>query len=208
MPVIVLIGNKGGAGKTTLCVNLAAALASQHSTMILDADPQQSSSQWRAIAEDSVVDVLEAQHNLPNLANTHANQVDYCLIDCPPSVHSLQMQQALQIADLAIIPVQPSPLDIWATIHVEKEIESAREQNKNLKALLMINQFEARTQLSNMTRQALAELSIPVAETQVKRRAVYRPSFREGRTVHDVGRKGAEASHEIHQIIEEMEKLL
>lgn len=208
MPVIVLIGNKGGAGKTTLCVNLAAALASQHSTMILDADPQQSSSQWRTIAENSIVDVIEAQDNLPNLANTHANQVDYCLIDCPPSVHSLQMQQALKIADLAIIPVQPSPLDIWATIHVEKEIESAREQNKNLKAMLMINQFEARTQLSNITRQALAELSIPVAETQVKRRAVYRNSFLEGRTVHDVGRKGAEASYEIHQIIKEMEKLL
>lgn len=209
MPVIALVGNKGGAGKTTLCVNLATAFASKSPTVILDADPQQSSIQWRGIADENAsIDVYEASHDVNQAYHNIGNQYSYCLIDCPPSVHSEQMQQALRIADLAIIPVQPSPLDIWATVHVENEVEAARRDNPDLDALLLINQFETRTQLSKIMRRALAELSLPAAETQVKRRAVYRNSFLEGRTVHDFGKRGADASAEIHQLIEEMEKHL
>ena len=209
MPVIALVGNKGGAGKTTLCVNLATAFASKAPTVILDADPQQSSLQWRGIAEDNAsIDVFEADHDVNQAYHNIGNQYSYCLIDCPPSVHSEQMQQALRIANLAIIPVQPSPLDIWATVHVEKEVESARTENPDLKSLLLINQFETRTQLSKIMRRALAELSLPAAETQIKRRAVYRNSFLEGRTVHDFGARGADASAEIYQLIQEMENYL
>ena len=209
MPIIALLGNKGGAGKTTLCVNIAVALAKKQRTAILDADPQQSSLQWHSIAEiDADIDVYEASADIAtdisNLKDSHS----YCLIDCPPSVHSLQMQQALRVADLAIIPVQPSPLDIWATVHVENEVASAIETNPTLKSLLLINQFESRTQLSQQTRRALEELSLPTAETLVKRRAAYRNSFVEGKTVHDFGSRGKLASEEIHQLIEEMEKLL
>ena len=47
MPVVALVGNKGGTGKTTLCVNIAAVLSKRAATIILDADPQRSSLQWR-----------------------------------------------------------------------------------------------------------------------------------------------------------------
>jgi len=209
MPVIALIGNKGGAGKTTLCVNLAAALAEKYPVVILDADPQQSSSQWRNVAaSNSAIDVIEACDGIQPVLDSLNNQSAYCLIDCPPSVHSRQMQQALRVANLAIIPVQPSPVDLWATVHVEKEVALARIDNPALKAFLLINQFESRTQLSQIMRRALAELSLPAAETQIKRRVVYRSSFLEGRTVNDIGRRGSEAAAEIHQLIEEMENYL
>ena len=209
MPIIALVGNKGGAGKTTLCVNIAVALAAEQSTVILDADPQQSSLQWRGIAETvSGVDVVEAGEDITQDVKNLAREYSYCLVDCPPSVHSFQMQQALRVADLAVIPVQPSPLDIWATVHVENEVAAASRHNHSLNPLLVINQFESRTQLSQQTRRALKELAIPTAETQIKRRAAYRNSFVEGKSVHDIGSRGKLASEEIHQLIREIKVFL
>ena len=210
MRVIAIIGNKGGAGKTTLCVNVAAALGTRSNTIILDADPQQSSLQWQNMAEQeqpltvfsAAGDVQEAHQSLEQ------QSIDNCLIDCPPSAQSQQMHDALCLADLALVPVLPSPLDIWATIHIEQAVARARESNPGLKVLLVINQFESRTRLSQLMERALAELELPAAQAFVKRRAIYRHSLLEGRTVHDVGSRGKAASEEIYQLIDEMEKFL
>jgi chromosome partitioning protein len=120
----------------------------------------------------------------------------------------MQMQQALRSADLAIVPVLPSPLDIWASVMVEEEIEQARADNPRLDALLVINQMEPRTRLSQIMRRALSELSIPAAETAIRRRMAYRNGILEGRTVHDMGSSGREASCEIHALIREMENYI
>jgi len=209
MAVIALVGNKGGAGKTTLCINLAAALSGQDQVVILDADPQQSSMQWRDIAEgNSGLTVISAVNGIKAALDLIDTTSRYYFIDCPPSVHSQQMQEALRLADLAIIPVQPSPLDIWATVHIENEVETARQDNPSLRAVMVINQLEPRTRLSQLMRLALVELSLPAAETAIRRRAAYRNSFLEGRTVHDQGSRGASASDEIHKLIREMENIL
>ena len=78
--------------------------------------------------------------------------------------------------------------------------------NPEIKPLLLINQFESRTQLSQIMHRALAELSLPAAESQIKRRVVYRSSFMEGKTVGQMGRRGEAALNEIHQLINEMEE--
>lgn len=205
MPVIALVGNKGGAGKTTLCVNLAAALKSRGSVIVLDADPQLSSVQWRAIAEaEDALEVTAAVDDLPDSVRRRRADIDHVVIDCPPSVHARQTGEALALADIALIPVQPSPLDIWATVHIERAIEAVSESNPGLRAFLVINQLEPRTRLSRLVRTGLAELGLPAATTAVRRRVAYRNSVLEGRTVHDLGRQGADASAEIHQLIDEV----
>lgn len=210
MPVIALIGNKGGAGKTTLCVNLAAALGSESPTIILDADPQQSSLQWQNMADDpQAVNVLAAGDDVQQAFQAlAADSYKHCLIDCPPSAQSQQMHDALSIADLAVIPVLPSPLDIWATVHIEQAVERARQVNPDLKVVLVINQFESRTRLSRLMERALAQLELPASKAFIKRRAIYRHSLLEGRTVHDVGARGKAASEEIHQLIKDIEEYL
>lgn len=209
MPVIALVGNKGGAGKTTLTINLAAMLSDSNRVVILDADPQQSSLQWRDIADSHPsLKVVEAVEGVGDVLNGIRHQYEYYLIDCPPSVHSIQMQQALRVADLALVPVQPSPLDIWATVHIEEEIEQSRLDNPELNALLVINQLEPRTKLSKIMRRAMDELSLPAADTAIRRRAAYRNSFLEGRTVVGLGALGVSASEEIRDLINEMEKYL
>ncbi len=205
MPVIALVGNKGGAGKTTLAVNLAAALGRLAATAVIDADPQGSALQWHTIADNErAPPVFEGEEALGDQAADLESRYRYVVIDCPPSVHAAQTHAALRTAGLALIPVQPSPMDLWATVHIERAIERARQVNARLAALLIINQLEVRTTLSRLIRDALGELDLPVAATAVRRRAVYRASALEGRSVFEMGRRGAAAAEELDQLIHEV----
>jgi chromosome partitioning protein len=205
MPIVALVGNKGGAGKTTLCVNLATAMAARAPTIVLDADPQRSSLQWRNLVErDAAVTVVDAVDNVTAAVHDTRTLYEHLVIDCPPSVHATQTAEVLEICDVALVPVQPSPLDIWATVHIEEKVEEARRVNPGLRALLVVNQLEPWTLLSQQVRQGLAELSLPVARTAVRRRMVYRTSVLEGRTVMDLGMRGRKAAEEIRKLIEEV----
>jgi chromosome partitioning protein len=205
MPIVALVGNKGGAGKTTLCVNLATALSRLAPTVVLDADPQRSSLQWRELTErDAAVTVVDAVDDVSAAVQAAGAAHEYIVIDCPPSVHALQTEEVLAICHIALVPVQPSPLDIWATVHIEAKLKEARRVNAGLRAMLVINQLEPRTLLSRQVRQGLAELNLPVAQTAIRRRMVYRSSVLEGRTVMDLGMRGIEAADEIRQLIAEV----
>ena len=205
MPVIAVVGNKGGAGKTTLAVNLAAGLAKHGSVAVVDADPQGSALQWRAIAAGSAAPpVAAATEALERQAAELLHTFRYVVIDCPPSVHAPQTGSVLRFGDLALIPVQPSPMDLWATVHIEQAIAEAHRTNPALRTLLVINQLEPRTTLSRLVREALSEIAFPVAKTAVRRRAIYRASALEGKSVFDMGRRGADAAAELDQLIQEV----
>jgi chromosome partitioning protein len=205
MPIIAVVGNKGGAGKTTLSVNLAAGLMKQASIAVVDADPQGSALQWHAIADDdTALPVYEASAELASQATVLLNDYEYVIIDCPPSVHSPQTSAVLQFGDLALIPVQPSPVDLWATVHIEQAIARAQENNPLLRLMLVINQLESRTTLSRLVREVLTDIALPVADTALRRRAVYRNSALEGKSVFDMGRRGADAAEELDQLIREI----
>lgn len=203
MKVIAIVGNKGGAGKTTLSLNIANGLNRKLKTAIIDADPQGSSLQWRAFGSDDSADVYEISDNIRDQLKELKHKYDAVIIDCPPSVHAEQTNLALEISDHALIPVQPSPVDLWATVHIEQAIERAREINPQLKPLLVINQLEPRTMLSKIVREAVNEIGLPVADAVIRRRAVYRSSALEGKSIYDVGRRGDAAVEELEQLIQE-----
>ena len=205
MPVIALAGNKGGAGKTTLTVNLSVGLGRLGRVVILDTDPQGSSAQWRSIGDDDMLPtVISATENLVEQVRNLEQDNDYVVVDCPPSVQAPQTLAILQVSDVALIPVQPSPFDLWASIHIENAVMQARDSNPALQALLVINQLEPRTTLSQLMREALAEIEVPVAATAIRRRAAYRVSALEGRSVYGMGKRGADAAAELNQLIQEV----
>lgn len=205
MPIIALVGNKGGAGKTTLSVNLAAGLARQASVAVVDADPQGSAYQWSAFSpSDHVIPVFEASDNLVLQAGRLLEKYQYVIFDCPPSVHAPQTTAVLKFSNVALIPVQPSPVDLWATVHIEEAVTMARDVNPELRALLVINQLESRTVLSRLVREALIEIDLPVANTALRRRAIYRSSAIEGKSVFDMGCRGQDAADELDQLIIEV----
>lgn len=205
MAVIALIGNKGGAGKTTLAINLATVFHQQAATSLFDADPQGSALHWAAMTEgEHMPFVVDATEALGDVLREHRERFQHIVIDCPPQLHSVQTRAALEHCDVAIIPVLPSPLDLWATVAVDDAITEAQRSNPGLRPLLVINQLEPRTRLSRLVREAITELNIPAAETALRRRAVYRASVLEGKSVTQMGQPGAVASDEINQLIAEV----
>lgn len=204
MSVLALLGNKGGAGKTTLSINVACLLAEQHPTLLLDADLQQSSCHWSRLAElDMDLTVAEATDDLGALIRENRERFQDIVIDCPPSIHAKQTQAAMAHADVALIPVLPSPLDIWASVKIEDELARAQAVNPGLEAILVVNQLEPRTRLSHAIRVALAELSIRSAETAISRRMAYRMCILEGKSVSQLGARGREASDELTALLRE-----
>ena len=208
MPVFAIVGNKGGAGKTTLSVNLASAFNRSTSTALVDADPQGSSLQWRVISgNDDAITVFKAEDNLQQQIDMLQADFDHVFIDCPPSVHAQQTDAVLKFCNAVLIPVQPSPMDLWATVHIEQAISESLDVNPTLKSMMIINQMEARTTMSKLVREALRQIDLPVADTAIRRRAVYRHSILYGKTVFEMGSQGRAAVEEIEQLIEEIKSL-
>lgn len=205
MTVIALAGNKGGSGKTTLAINLASALSRHGSVIILDADPQGSCVHWYTATDGyGSVPVLAASDEVSDVVAFNLGVSDYLVIDCPPSVHAPQTLAALVHADVVLIPVIPSPLDIWAGLHVTPVVEQVKNKNPGLQAQLVINQLEPQTRLSQLARQALDEVGLPTAATALRRRMAYRRAMLEGRSVMEMGKRGADAAREIEQLTAEL----
>ena len=204
--LIAWVGNKGGTGKTTLAVNMAMGLLRRASTAVLDLDPQRSSWQWSRIAEGGVLaaHVHEAHGDVNEAVADLRGRYRYLVVDCPPSVHAEQTRQVFQIADQLLVPVQPSPMDLWATVGVVEAVAAAQRLRPRLWARIVLNQLETRTVLSREIRSVIDEVGLAVLESDVRRRAVYRNAMAEGKTVFDMGSVGREAVMEIERLIGEV----
>ena len=206
MSILAVVGNKGGTGKTTLSLTLAAGLARHAPVVIIDADPQQSAYQWRLVRDEDpgLPDVVAAAVGLERSIEALRQTSTHLVIDCPPSIKAPQTERALRLADIALIPVQPSPMDLWATSHIARVIERLRPDNPGLRALIVMSQVEPRTTLSRLMPEAIAELDLPVATTGLQRRSIHRHCVLEGRTVFQAGRRGEAAAAEIDALIAEV----
>lgn len=204
MSIIALVGNRG-AGKTTLAANLAAALAQQAPTVLLDADPRGAAVHWGGLnGMGSKLPVVEAGWNLEQILGRGMGRYEHMLIDCPPTLQGMQIQQALEVSDIALVPVQPSPIQLWATVRVDQAIDQARDRNPGLDARLVINQLQPRARITRQLRRGMEELGIPAASTPIRCRAVYPSCLYRGHSVHDVGSWGRAASQEIKQLMTEV----
>lgn len=205
--VIAVVNQKGGTGKTTLSMNLAAGLGRRAPTVVLDADPQRSASQWALLAvagHPFPVQVMSAAEGVAAPLNESNGRYAYTVVDCPPAMHSATVKEVLALADICLIPVLPSPMDLWASVGMVDMVTRAQAENPGLRAFLVLNQLEARNALSRAMEHALAEFNIPATRTGLQRRAVYRRVALEGSNVYDFTALGAAAAQEIDAIIEEV----
>jgi len=213
--IIAVVNQKGGAGKTTVAMQLAGALGRRgHKVLVVDADSQGTSTRWAASADDSkpfpatVVGLSAAQGKLHREVKKLMDDYQYIVIDGPPASDSPVAQSALMIADLALVPIIPSPLDMWASIGIKKAIEDATDINENLKSRLVVNQCQPNTLLARDVLDLLAEFGIKMARSQFHQRTVYRQSAVFGQTVHDFGAKAEPAINEVEMLIDEVLELL
>ena len=206
MTIIALASSKGGVGKTTLSMNLAAGLARRAGTMVVDADPQQSAGQWWQVAEGKGLGFgIAHAHEETADAIIEAGQAHrYVVVDCPPSFAAPQTRETLREADLLLVPMQPSPVDLWSGTHVVEWVSLAKRANPRLSAWIVLNQVEPSTRLWKDIREAMDELGLPTLKTTVRRRAAFRNAALTGATVYAIGSRGSAAVEEIEAVITEV----
>lgn len=203
--IIALVNQKGGVGKTTIAVHLAMGLAlREHRVMLVDADPQGSSLTWSGNREEPcpfpVIGLPQPiiHKELPKLAANY----DFIIIDGPPRVYDVT-RSILLASDMILIPVTPSPYDVWATeetIHVLKEVLSFKE---SLKAFLLINRKIMKTVIGRDVIDALASFNIPVLQSRLSQRVGFAETVGEGKTVLEI-EPYSDASDEVRALIKEI----
>ncbi|MFP4154371.1 MAG: ParA family partition ATPase [Halothiobacillaceae bacterium] len=205
--VIAVVNQKGGTGKTTVTMNLAGGLSRRGRTLVVDADPQGSAGQWARVAPPErpfPASVFAVAGPLERELESLRKDYDHVLVDCPPTLDGGVVQGALAAADVVLIPVLPSPVDLWGSVRMVRGLTDARAINAQLRPFVLVNQLEPRSALSRAMKHALMEIDIPALEQPLRRRAVYRRSALEGCSVFDLGRSGAPAAEEVQAIIEEI----
>ena len=183
--IIALLNQKGGVGKTTLATHLAGELALQGQVVVLlDADPQGSSLDWTQRRQQNGLPRLFgtvglARETLHQEAPELARRADYVVIDGPPRIAALA-RSALLAADLVLIPVQPSPYDVWATAEMVALIREAQVFRPALRAAFVINRRVSTTVIGREARHALADQPLPAMLSEVRQRIVFADSVAAG----------------------------
>jgi chromosome partitioning protein len=207
--IISVLNQKGGVGKTTLSINLASAFAlADHQTLLIDADPQSSALDWQASRQaDSLFPVVGmARATLHKDAPGFTAQHSHIVIDGPPRVNDLA-RSAIMASDLVIIPVQPSPYDIWAADEIVKLIQEAMIYKPDLKARFVINRLVSNTAIGREVGDALKDYPFEVFETAITQRIVFAESAAAGHSVLEFAPKGP-AALEIKALVKEIETLI
>ena len=157
--IIAITNQKGGSGKTTTTMTLAAALGLRGlTTLVVDADPQGSALRWYTSSENypATVVSLAGAGKIAGAVRDHVDNYDVILIDCPPTVDAPVTLSVLVIAELAILPVLPSAIDTWATEKLLAKIDEARALNPNLIVKTLLNMVRP-TALAKSTIAALED---------------------------------------------------
>lgn len=141
MTVTAFLHQKGGTGKSTLAIAAAIALASKgRQVLLVDADPQGTASEWgnRFGQQHGVETLLHIQPNFPALIASLRRQWPTVLIDGPPSLSEVS-ESILKASDRVVIPVRPSPPDLWALPWFVTVVRKLQREGRGLDALLVFN---------------------------------------------------------------------
>jgi chromosome partitioning protein len=202
--IISLLNQKGGVGKTTLAVHLSVALVQRgRKILLVDADPQGSALDWSASRQaDPLFPIVGLPtKNLPREIALHAAHYDDIVIDGPPRVNELA-RAAIIAADFVLIPVQPSPYDVWAAKEIVELLSEASVFKEKQKSAFVINRKIVNTAIGRDVADALAGYPIPVLSSAISQRVAFAESATQGSTVLELDPKGS-ASQEINALTDE-----
>ena len=208
MKVIAVLNQKGGSGKTTIATHLARALQLGGSDVVLvDSDPQGSARDWAAVREDQPVPVIGIDRPTSERDLTTLARKDFVVIDGAPQAADLAVS-AIKAANFILIPVQPSPYDIWATADLVDLVKSRIEvTDGKLQAAFVVSRAIKGTRIGAEITEALRGYGLPVLESRITQRVSYPSTAAGGTTVSDA-EPDSEAAREVMALANEIKKLL
>ena len=209
MPVIAVVNQKGGTGKTTIATSVACAFAEIFQVLLLDADGQSSALDWADSRAQPLLS-LEVRGVEPGQLLQDVRllgpRYHWVIIDGPPGITRTNAD-AVRAADLVLIPVKPGPFDVWAVSDIVAAVKARQETAAGLpKAAFVITMSKTRSRLSQQIEAALDEYGLPVLQARTTDRVAYPQAITEGKSVLE-GRDRT-ARNEIIALHDEIERLI
>lgn len=210
--IIAFAGQKGGVGKSTTAICVASELLERgRSVVLVDADPQGTTSTWGAVANEAgrrvptVVAMGSGMHRPEQLPRVTEN-FDAAVIDCPPRHDAIQ-RSALMAADIVVLPCGPSSADAWALASSVELVREAQIVKPDLIGVILVTRKQARTTLGRSARVALEASGLPVLDAELCSRMAYVEALAAGEGVTTYAPRDA-AALEMRRLVTELEKLV
>ncbi|MBP0463000.1 AAA family ATPase [Roseomonas sp. PWR1] len=191
--VIAVAQRKGGAGKSTIAANLAAAYAEAGQRVaLLDIDPQRSLARWdelRGRARKARPLHFEAPSGwrVPGILDRLKREADIVLLDTAPH-DDTDARVAVRSADLVLVPLQPSAADLWS---MDATLDLAKKEGRPV--MLVLNRAPASGRLLDQVRAAIAERGLPLASATIGNRTAFAQAFMAGLGAVEAAPKGVAA---------------
>jgi chromosome partitioning protein len=200
--IITVAQQKGGAGKTTVAAHLSVALSQRGFRVgVIDVDPQGSLTQWHRIREERFGEGYTGLQfasvsgwRVGSEVSRMKRTCDFVIVDSPPHVET-EARTAIRQADLLLVPVQPSPTDLWAT---QATLQLAKTES--IPARIILNRVNAKSKIVEMIEK---ELTGALTKTRLGNRVIYAAALMEGRGVTEV-EPGSPAALEIKALVKEV----
>jgi chromosome partitioning protein len=203
--ILALMNEKGGSGKSTLATNLATALHRRGRRVVLvDADPQATARDWRAASPEGVdlppvvaLDRPQMLSSIPTLA------ADIVVIDTPAKAEAMAAG-VVRVADVALIVIQPSGADVWASAATVKLLQSKLDVGGRIDAAFLVNRASGVTKLSKQIREGgWNEYGFDQLDSTLGNRVSFAQALTDGVSVYDLADAAAKA--EVDAVITELE---
>src|ERR1700755_371930 len=204
--IIVIANSKGGVGKSTLAVHLAAWLHEQgHTVTLADCDTQRSSSEWLKEAQPDLENVtLAAADEILDRLPALGQQSDYVVADGPGS--NTETSRALLLrADLALVPCKASMLEVRALAQATNVLRQAQDiRGGQPRAVIVLSMVAKTYRLTQDMKDAAAALELPLAKTALTLKQIYADAPGQGAVVWQLGSRGREAAEEVRTLVRAM----
>src|SRR4051794_10382222 len=190
MQVFVIASQKGGAGKTTLAVHLAAEAATTRRVLVMDLDPQGSAMEWANRRGDKAPDVMAAHPATiaKEIERAKDDGYELVILDTAPHADHAALQAA-RSADLVVIPCRPATFDIAA---ISATLDLCKLANKQ--ALVVLNAAPIRSKVVAEAGEAVAEKGATVSPVIIRQRVAFQHCLIDGRTAGEFEPGGAAAA--------------
>jgi chromosome partitioning protein len=204
--IIAITNGKGGVGKSTIAVHLAAWLHQQgHNVILADCDSQQSSSEW---IREAVPEITAVRFDKPSMILNElqelAKDADFVIADGPGSQAETTLALLLR-SDFAIVPCKASMLEVRALAKATESLRHAKSlRHGSPKAITVLSMVGKNYRLTNDMKETAAALKLPLASTTMTLRQVYADAPGQGKVVWQLGSRAREAADEITRLFHEI----